>query len=358
MPEGGTSHKTGPPTGENRAQNMAEEMTGVRELTYTQALNEALREELEADPRVFLMGEDIGDYGGVFGVTRGLAERFGTGRIRDTPISEAAFVGVALGAAAMGKVPVVEIMFIDFTLVAMDQIVNQVAKARYMSGGQLHAQMVIRTTAGAYRGGGAQHSQSLEALFVHIPGLKVAMPATPYDAKGLLKTAIQDPDPILFIEHRMLYSTRGAVPQTPYTIPLGVASVRREGRDVTIVATSRMVAFALEAAASLQRRGISVEVIDPRTLVPFDWHTITQSLAKTGRVVIVHEATEFGGIGAEIAAHLQRIGFDFLDAPILRVGSRFAPIPYAAPLEAEVLPSVDRIIQAVEEVLGKRKPPS
>lgn len=327
----------------------AAELT-IRQLTYAQALNEALAEEMERDPKVLLLGEDIGFYGGTFTVTKGLWERFGKERVIDTPISEAGFTGASLGLAMNGYRPVVEIMFIDFTLVAMDQIVNQIAKVRYMTGGQAGAPLVIRTHQGAGRGSAAQHSQSLEAWFAHIPGLKVAVPSNPADAKGLLKSAIRDPDPVIFIEHKLLYGVRGPVPDGERLLPLGHAHVVREGTDATVVAISRTVGMALEAAGQLAEEGVSVEVIDPRTVQPLDLETITHSVRKTGRLVIAHEATEFGGIGAEIAASVQRLAFDYLDAPIERVAAPFAPIPYAESLESLMLPTPERIADAVRSV--------
>ena len=322
----------------------------ARRITYANALNEALAGELERDERVFLMGEDIGLYGGVYKVTAGLFQRFGAQRVVDTPISEAGFIGAALGAATMGLRPVVEIMWIDFTLVAADQIINQVAKARYMSGGQMGAPLVIRTQGGGYRGNGAQHSQSLEVLYAHIPGLKVVMPSTPYDAKGLLAAAIRDDDPVLFIEHKMLYPTGGEVPEGVYTLPLGTADIKRSGSDVTILSWSRTLLFALEAAQTLAAEGIEAEVIDARSLVPFDHTTLATSVAKTHRLVVAHEAHLSYGPGAEIAAWVQEHCFDDLDAPIVRVGAVDTPIPFSKPLEAKVLPDAQRIVDAVRRV--------
>ncbi|MFS8543123.1 MAG: alpha-ketoacid dehydrogenase subunit beta, partial [Limnochordales bacterium] len=293
----------------------------MRELTYAQALNEALREEMAADPRVFLMGEDIGHYGGIFRVTQDLLAEFGPERVRDTPISEAAFIGAGLGAAMTGLRPVVEIMWVDFAMVAMDQIVNQVAKMRYMSGGQVAVPMVIRTQGGGGRGNAAQHSQSLEGLFAQIPGLKVVMPATPADAKGLLKAAIRDDNPVIFIEHKMLYATRGPVPTGEHIVPLGRADIKRPGSHVTVVAWSRALLYALEAAERLAAEGISAEVIDLRTVTPLDLDTIYESVRKTHRAVVAHEACTSFGPGAEIAARIQHDLFDELDAPVVRVGT-------------------------------------
>ncbi len=322
----------------------------MRELTYVQALNEALAEELQRDPQVFLMGEDIGHYGGVFAVTKGLLDRFGPERVRDTPISESGFIGCGVGAALMGKRPVVEVMWVDFTLVALDQIVNQAAKLRYMSGGMVSVPMVIRTQQGGYRGNAAQHSQSLEAYFAHIPGLKVVIPSTPQDAKGLLKAAIRDPDPVVFLEHKMLYPTRGPISEEG-AIPLGQADIKREGTDVTIVTYARTVFDSLQAAQRLEADGISVEVLDLRSLVPLDLDRVLASVRKTHRAVIVHEATRFVGLGAELAAAIQERAFDDLDGPVTRVGAEFVPIPYAEPLERCVLPDTERIAAAVRRLV-------
>ena len=294
----------------------------MREILYREALNEALHEEMARDPAVFVLGEDVGRYGGVLQVTRGLFDEFGAKRVRDTPISEAGFIGIAVGAAMTGLRPVVEIMYIDFSALAMDQIVNQAAKVRYMFGGKASVPLVMRTQGGGGRGNAAQHSQSLEAWFVHVPGLIVVQPSTPYDAKGLLKSAIRDDNPVIFIEHKLLYNTNGPVPREEYLIPLGVADIKRPGKDVTIVATSRMVLFALEAAEKLAADGIDAEVIDPRTLKPLDLPTIVQSVEKTGRLVVVNEGPLTGGFTAEVAARVQREAFDWLDAPIMQVASR------------------------------------
>ncbi|MGI6485289.1 MAG: alpha-ketoacid dehydrogenase subunit beta [Tepidanaerobacteraceae bacterium] len=324
----------------------------MREITYRDAIKEALKEELERDKKVFLLGEDIADpFGGTYKATQGLTNIFGTERIRNTPISEVAIVGSALGAAMTGLKPVAELMYIDFSGVAMDQIMNQVAKLRYMSGGQIEAPLVIRTQGGAGRSSAAQHAQSLEQLFVHIPGLKVVMPSTPYDAKGLLKTAIRDQDPVIFIEHKLLYNTTGPVSEEEYTLPFGKADVKRQGEDVTVVATSRMVLRSLKAAEQLEREGISVEIIDPRTLVPLDEETIINSVKKTGKLVIVHEAVERGGFGAEVAAIIIKEAFDYLDAPIIRVAARNTPVPFAPKLEDYVIPNVPDIVKGIKEAL-------
>lgn len=324
----------------------------MAEVTYSEALRAALREEMLRDPSVFLIGEDIAQHGGAFGVTRGLYEEFGPERIINTPISEAAIVGAAVGAALAGTRPVAEIMYMDFIALAMSQIVNQMAKMRYMFGGKARMSVVVRTPAGAGRGSAAQHMQSLEAWFVHVPGLKVAMPSTPYDAKGLLKTAIRNDDPVIFVEHKLLYASKGEVPEKEYVLPLGKADIKREGRDATIVATSRMILFALAAADSLSDEGIGVEVIDPRTLVPLDVETIISSVKKTGHVVVVHEACERGGVGAEIATKIQEEAFDYLDGPILRVANPNVPIPFARNLEAAAIPDEERISAAVRLSLG------
>lgn len=322
------------------------------EITYSNAIKSALKEEMANDPSVFLIGEDIAKHGGAFGVTRGLLDEFGTDRIINTPISEAAIVGAAVGSALAGARPVAEIMYMDFITIAMSQIVNQMAKMRYMFGGKARVPVVLRTAGGGGRGNAAQHMQSLEAWFVHVPGLKVVMPATPYDAKGLLKTAIRMDDPVIFIEHKLLYAQKGEVPEGELLIPFGVADVKRSGSDLTLVATSRMVMFALDAAKKLAEEGIDVEVIDPRTLVPLDIDTILASVEKTGHLVIVHEACERCGVGAEIAAQVQEKAFDYLDAPIIRVANPNVPIPFAKNLEAAAIPDEERIISAVKNSLG------
>jgi pyruvate/2-oxoglutarate/acetoin dehydrogenase E1 component len=321
------------------------------EVTFVESLRMTLKEEMQRDPSLMLIGEDIGRYGGIFGVTKGLLEEFGPHRVRSTPISESAIIGSALGAAMTGIRTVAEIMYIDFTTCAMDQIVNQVAKMRYMSGGKAKIPLVIRTQGGGGRGNAAQHSQSLEALFLHIPGLKIVMPSTPYDARGLLKTAMRDDNPVMFIEHKLLYATKGSIPDGEYLIPFGQADIKRKGKDVTIVATSYMVTKALKAAELLAKEGIEVEVIDLRTLVPLDLETSLQSIRKTNRAVIVHEGCRRGGIGAEMASTITEEAFDYLDAPIERVGSLDVPIPYSEPLENAVIPGEEDIIKAVKKVL-------
>ena len=321
----------------------------MKTTTYRDALKEALQEEMLRDETVFLMGEDIAEYGGAYKVTDGLFREFGKERVRNTPISEAAIIGTALGAAITGMRPVAELMYIDFTGVAMDQIVNQVAKIRYMVGGQFNVPLVIRTQGGAGRSSAAQHAQSLEAWFAHIPGLLVVMPSTPYDAKGLLKTAIRDDNPVMFIEHKLLYTEEGDLPDEEYTIPFGVADIKREGEDLTIVATSRMVLQTLMAAEELADEGIEVEVIDPRTLMPLDKETILSSVRKTNRLLIAHEAVVRGGFGAEIAALVVREAFDYLDAPVERVAA--APVPFAPVMEDFVIPNKDNIMEAARKLV-------
>lgn len=321
-----------------------------RELTYRDALNEALREEMSRDESVFVIGEDVGRHGGPMQVCKGLWNEFGDWRVRDTPISEAGFVGLGVGAALTGLRPVVEVMYIDFSALAMDQIVNQAAKARYMFGGKARVPMVIRMQGGGGRGNAAQHSQSLEMWFVHTPGLVIVQPSTPADAKGLLKSSIRDENPIIFIEHKLLYNTKGTVPEGEYTIPLGAADVKRSGTHVTIVAHSRMVLFALSAAERLAEDGIDAEVIDPRTLKPLDLETIIASVRKTHRLVVVSEGVRTGGFASEVAARVQEVAFDWLDAPILRVTTEDVPIPYNETLELEAIPSVADIVRAVREL--------
>lgn len=318
--------------------------------TYMQALNDALREEMERDPNVLVFGEDVGQFGGCFGVTKGLYEQFGERRVRDTPITESAIIGAATGAAAAGLRPVCELMFVDFIGVCMDQLFNQAAKMRYMFGGKTTIPMVLRAPQGAGIGAAAQHSQSLEAWFMHIPGLKVVLPATPADAYGLLLTAIRDDNPVVFLEHKMLYGVEGEVPDDAGPIPFGQANVCREGTDVTIVAFSKLVYSALEAAETLAGKGISVEVIDPRTVTPLDMDTILTSVKKTHSLVVAHEAVKIGGVGAEIAAQVAEAAIDYLDAPIMRVGAPFTPVPFSPPLEAAFTPGAEEIIAAVQQI--------
>jgi pyruvate dehydrogenase E1 component beta subunit len=321
----------------------------VKEVRYIKAINEALHEEMARDENVFLIGEDVGAPGGAFGGTRGLLQAFGERRVKDTPISESAIVGLALGAAMKGLRPVVEVMFADFLPVCMDQIVNQIAKTRFMFGGQFTAPLVIRAPGGAGLNAGPQHSQSLEAWFAHVPGLKVVMPATPADAKGLLKSAIRDDDPVLFLEHKALYATSGQIPEEEYLVPLGKADVRRAGKDVTIVTASRMVQQSLDAAETLAGQGTDAEVIDLRSLTPLDRRTIFNSVEKTSRLVIAHEAVKAFGIGAEIAAMVSEEMIDVLDAPVVRVGAPFSPVPFSQ--EGDYLPNASDIVRAVEKVM-------
>jgi pyruvate dehydrogenase E1 component beta subunit len=316
-------------------------------ITYSQAIYETLREEMARDPNVILIGEDVGTFGGVWGVSGDLVKLFGADRVRDTPISETAIIGAALGAAMMGLRPIAEIMFGDFLPVAGDQLVNQLAKARYMSGGKANVPVTVRITTGAPGSAAAQHSQSPEGWFMNVPGLKIAVPATPADAKGLLRTAIRGEDPVLFFEHKMLYATKGDVPDDPdFAVPFGQAAVPREGKDVTVIAIGGMLPKALAAAETLAGEGISVEVVDPRTLVPLDKETLIASARKTSRVVIAHEAHKRLGPGAEIAAMLAEEAIGYLDGPIIRVAARNVPLPYSPELENYVLPSVADIVAA------------
>ncbi len=324
----------------------------MRTVNMTAAIRTALHEEMKRDDRVILFGEDIGVYGGVYGCTIGLQREFGIDRVRDTPISEMAIAGMATGAALAGFRPVVEIMYCDFLTHASDAIVNNAAKWRYMSGGQYELPLVVRTPAGAGSGNAAQHSQSLEAWFTHIPGLKVVMPSIPRDARGLLKAAIRDDNPVLFIEHKHHYGFRGDIPAEEEVLPLGVADVKREGTDVTVVSWSRELTLCLEAAETLAAEGINVEVVDPRTLQPLDMDTICASVAKTGRLVVVHEAVQFGGFGGEIVAQVvERSWGDLKQAP-LRIGAPFCPIPYSEPMESFVIPQPDLIVDRIRRYLG------
>lgn len=323
----------------------------MREIEYREAIREAIIEEMDRDPKVFLIGEDIGKYGGAFRAYKGLLEKYGPGRVINTPISEAAIIGAGIGAAVTGYRPISEIMFIDFTTLAMDQIVNQAAKIKYMTGDNLNVPLVIRTQGGAGRGIAAQHSQSLEAWFYHVPGLKVVMPSTSYDVKGLLKTAIRDNNPVIFIEHKMIYLNKGPVPEEEYLIPFGVADIKKEGSDVTIFAYSNMVFKSLEASAELEKEGISCEIIDPRTLVPLDEEALIKSIKKTGRLVIVSEACQRGSIASDICAKITQEAFDYLDAPVKIVAGLNTPIPYNSTLEQACIPHKENIITAVKEIL-------
>ena len=321
-------------------------------MTFAQAIKDAHVVEMERDPNIYVAGEDVGVFGGCFGVTAGLLEQFGEKRVKDTPIIESAIVGTAVGAASVGLRPVIELMFVDFIGVALDQLYNQAAKMKYMFGGKAKIPMVMRTACGAGIGAAAQHSQCLEALFMHLPGLKVVMPSTPYDAKGLLIEAIRDDNPVVFLEHKMLYAMEGEVPEGAYTIPFGQADIKHEGEDVTVVATANMVHTALGAAETLAAEGISLEVVDPRTLYPLDGETIFASVKKTHRLVILHEEVKFAGSGAEIAAQVAEEAFDYLDAPILRVAAPFCPVPFSPPLEKAYVPSEQQLIDAVRKVMA------
>ncbi len=324
----------------------------MRELSYAEAIREAMDIALERDPRVFLFGEDVGVYGGAFGVSDGLFQKYGPERVLDTPISEAGIAGVATGAALTGMKPIAEIQFMDFITLSMEQLVLQAAKLRFMLGGKVSVPFVMRTPAGAGTGAAAQHSESLENWFVHVPGLKVVMPSTPADAKGLLLASIDDPNPVIFVEHKLLYKIKGEVAEGYYTTPLSVSDVKRQGSDLTIVATSLMVNRALEAAETLAQEGISVEVVDPRTLKPLDAAPIVDSVKKTGRVLIVHEACKTGGFGGELAAVIaESEAFDYLDAPIRRLAGLDMPVPYNRDLERRMVPQVEDIINAVRNLV-------
>jgi pyruvate dehydrogenase E1 component beta subunit len=321
------------------------------EMTYLEAIRSALREEMLRDERVFLFGEDIGRYGGAFGVTHGLLDEFGEERVRETPISEAAIVGAATGAALVGMRPVAEMMFMDFILLTMEQLANQAAKVRFMFGGKATVPMVIRMPGGSGTGAAAQHSQSLESLLIHIPGIKVVNPSTPYDAKGLLISSIRDSNPVCFVEHKLLYKSRGEVPEEEYTIPIGMADVKREGRDITVVAANIMVPRSLAVAEKLAEEEIDVEVIDPRTLSPLDVDSIAKSVQKTGRLLVVHEAPQTGGWAGEVIASISATpAFDYLDAPMRRLAGKDIPIPYNRNLELATVPQeadIEREIRAI-----------
>jgi pyruvate/2-oxoglutarate/acetoin dehydrogenase E1 component len=324
-----------------------------REMLFREAISLATAEEMRRDDTIFVMGEDVGASGGIFKCCEDLFDEFGSGRVIDTPIAEAGYIGLGVGAAMTGMRPLAELMFGDFSLLTMDQIVNQAAKIRYMSGGQCKVPLTIRLSMGAGRSSAAQHSQSLHALFAHIPGLKVALPSTPRDAKGLLKTALRDDNPVLFFEDKMMYNDSGAVPEEDdFLIPFGEAEIKRPGDDLTIVATSSMVIAALEAAEELAAQGLEAEVIDPRTLVPLDKETLLASVRKTGYALVVDEGVERYGASAELAAILNAEAFDYLDAPVLRIGAADVPIPFSPPLELRTIPNVEQI---VETVLSQRR---
>jgi acetoin:2,6-dichlorophenolindophenol oxidoreductase subunit beta len=325
---------------------------GVREISLAQAVNEALAEELRRDPTVFVVGEDVAEAGTAFKVMTGLVQEFGPQRVLDSPISEAGIAGIGLGAAMTGMRPVVDIMFGDFVTLVMDQVANQAAKIHYMSGGRLNAPLTLRTTLGATRRSAAQHSQSLHAWLAHVPGLKVALPATPYDAKGLLKSAIRDDNPVVVFEDKMMFATKGPVPEEEYTIPLGVADVKRAGEDVTIVATSSMVYVALEAADLLGGEGLSAEVVDPRTLVPLDRETLVASARKTGRVLVVDEGHRSYGASAELAALIAEEAFYHLDAPVTRVAAMDVPVPFSPVLEDQTVPTPERVAEVATSLVA------
>lgn len=324
-----------------------------RKLSYGHAFREAVFQEMTANPDVFVAGEDVGAFGGVFHTFDGLQKEFGEGRVVDTPISEQAIIGLGLGAAVSGLRPIVDLMFMDFICVAMDQIVNQVAKIKYMFGGAATVPLTITTTGGAGVSASAQHSQSLEAILCHIPGLKVVYPSNAYDMKGLMTACIREDNPTVMVKHKRLFGSSSLVPEEPYTVPLGKAATVRAGTDVTVVTYGRMVTEALNAADTLAAEGIECEVIDPRTLQPFDIDTVVESVRRTNRVVIVHEAVRFGGLGAEIAAQIQEIAFDYLDAPIGRVAAPFSPVPYSPVLEQLYIPDSLRIADGIRETVAR-----
>ncbi|MCX6064310.1 MAG: alpha-ketoacid dehydrogenase subunit beta [Chloroflexi bacterium] len=328
----------------------------TRELTFAQAIREALDEEMARDEKIFILGEDVGAWGGVFRTTETLFQKYGGDRVIDTPLSEEGFVGLAVGAAMTGMHPVPEIMFGDFITLVMDQIVNQAAKMRYMTGGQVQVPITFRATMGGGRSSGAQHSQSWHAWFAHVPGLKVVIPSTPYDAKGLLKTALRDPNPVVFFEDKVMYSkTKGPVPEEEYLIPFGKADIKREGKDVTLVALSRMIQPTLAAAERLAAEGISAEVIDPRTISPLDKETLIQSVAKTGGAVIVDEGYNHFGTTAELASVIAYGAFDYLDAPVERLGAMDVPVPFSPVLEFATIPDEEKIIAAVHRIMDGRR---
>lgn len=326
----------------------------TREITFAQAIKEALAEEMRRDPRVFVIGEDVGEAGTPFKVLSGLIQEFGPERVIDSPISEAGITGLGVGAAMTGMRPVVDIMFGDFLTLTMDQMVNQAAKIHYMSGGKLKVPMVVRTTLGATRRSAAQHSQSLHALFSHVPGLKVALPSTPYDAKGLLKTAIRDDNPVIFFEDKMMYQLKGPVPEEEYTIPFGVADIKRPGTDITIVATSSMVQVALAAAEKLAGERISAEIIDVRTTAPLDKETLIESAKKTGRAMVVDEGYERYGVTAEIASVIANSAFYYLDAPVKRIGAMHVPVPFSPALEDLTVPTSETVVEMAKTLCGKK----
>ena len=326
----------------------------MREITYAEAIREAMSEEMRRDENVYLLGEDVGLYGGAFGVSVGMMDEFGEERVRDTPISEAVIAGAAAGSAVTGMRPIAELMFMDFSTIAMDAIVNQAAKMRYMFGGKAQVPFVLRCPAGSGTGAAAQHSQSLEAWFCHIPGLKVVAASTPYDVKGLLKSSIRDNNPVIFVEQKLLYRVKGEVPEEEYTIPLGKADIKREGKDVTVVTYGRMLQRVLEAAEEAEKDGISVEVVDPRTLVPLDTETIIKSIIKTRKLIIINEAVKTGSFAGEIVSRVvESEAFDYLDSEVIRLSGKDTPIPYNPKLEASVVPNKDDIKEAIYKAMGK-----
>lgn len=324
----------------------------MAQISYRDALNQALREEMKRDPNVFIVGEEVGEYGGAYKVTQGLLDEFGAERVIDTPISEEAIAGTGIGAAMVGLRPIVEMMTINFALLAMDQIVNHAAKLHYMSGGQISIPMTVRAAQAAGLQLGAQHSQNLEPWFAHVPGLKVIAPGTPADAKGLLKSAIRDNNPVIYLEHEAIYGSKGEVPEEEYLTPIGVAEVKREGTDVTLITYARMLLYCQKAAEQLASEGIEAEIVDVRTLRPLDTDTIVSSVKKTHRAIVVEEDWKSVGMGAEIAARIVENAFDYLDAPVIRLSLAETPMPYSKPLEQSAIPSVDDIIRAARQIVG------
>lgn len=323
-----------------------------REITFAEATLEAMQEEMRRDPSVFVLGEDIARQGGIFGQFKGLPQEFGYLRVLDTPISETAIVGAGLGAALTGSRPVIDMHFADFMGVAGDEIINQIAKIRYMFGGQVRVPLVIRAPDGAIRSAAAQHSQSVEGWFINVPGLQIVAPATPYDAKGLLKSAIRSDNPVIYFENKVCYRQKGPVPEEEYLIPIGKADIKRPGKDATVITYSIMLYRCLEAADILAREGIDIEVVDLRSLSPWDVETVLTSVKKTGHALVAHEAVRFGGFGAEVAATIQELAFDWLDAPVARVGAAFTPIPFSPPLEKTVIPQVNHVVEAVQALVA------
>ena len=331
-------------------------MSDERSLSYVMAFNEAVRQSMRADETIFCAGEDIGAFGGVFGTYGGLQKEFGARRVVDTPISEQAIVGLGVGSAVTGLRPIVDLMFMDFICVAMDQIVNQAAKLKYMFGGKATLPLTITTAGGAGLSAAAQHSQSLEAILCHIPGLKVVYPSNPYDMKGLMVSCIRDDNPTVMVKHKRLLGMSGVVPEDLYAVPLGQANILRPGNDITVVAWGRMANESMVAAETLAGEGIDCEVIDPRTLQPFDTATVVESARKTNRVIVVHEAVRFGGLGAEIASQVQEEAFDYLDAPVARIGAPFSPVPFSPALEKHYVPDAKSIAAGIRDVLGRKSP--